>query len=34
MNVLENRKRALEEKYFLDAEVAFTVNSHRDRLLA
>jgi hypothetical protein len=34
MNVLENRKRALEEKYFLDAEMAFKVNSRRDRFLA
>ncbi len=34
MNVLENRKRALEEKYFLDAEMAFKVNSRRDLFLA
>jgi hypothetical protein len=34
MNALEERERALEEKYFLDAEMAFKVNSRRDRLLA
>jgi len=33
-NSLENRERALEEKYFLDAEMAFKVKSRRDRLLA
>lgn len=33
-NSLEKRKRALEEKYFLNAEMAFKVKSRRDRLLA
>ena len=33
-NSLEKRKRALEEKYFLGAEMAFKVKSRRDRLLA
>jgi hypothetical protein len=33
-NSLENRERALEQKYFLDAEMAFKAKSRRDRLLA
>ncbi|MBB3452015.1 hypothetical protein FHT86_000271 [Rhizobium sp. BK313] len=34
MTALTDREKALEEKYFLDFEMAFKVRSRRDRLLA
>lgn len=34
MNVFEDRKKALEQIYFLDSDMAFRVRSRRDRLLA
>jgi hypothetical protein len=34
MTALQEREKALEEKYFLDLEMVFRVKSRRDRLLA
>lgn len=34
MNAFEDRKKALEQIYFLDSDMAFRVRSRRDRLLA
>jgi hypothetical protein len=34
MSALEKREKAMEEMYFLDSEMAFRVQSRRDRLLA
>lgn len=34
MTVFEDREKALEQRYFLDSDMAFRVRSRRDRLLA